>query len=337
MSFNTKNAGYVMCCVALCLVLGISTFMCLVSVGVTSEYEKNHPKSNVVPVTNFGESEEKDYLEGYAEEDKYYDEDSGATGVIIGQDNGDQSSGDGENGGESDNTPQPLQITAQDIVNIYAELMNGAKERKPGFTKLEYQILPEDPENRVVTEGEAAVDSVLDVVKDLGVFVPQDEAVPYTHTKGDSDMSLFPVFNMPKGSYLTDAKGIRSYIYEELPNGNVRVLFVLVTEDNPEPVTEGETVAPSYTGAVFSPMSKAKIDRTLNAPIIAIIATNISYTLRYHDCYVEFEYNPETMELVSLKHVAYVTIKGSGDMLVGRVNVEKQELESYVFIDDFEY
>ncbi len=338
MSFNTKNAGYIMCCVALCLVLGISTFMCLVSVGVTAEYEKNHPKSNVVPMTDNVESTEKDYLGGYSDDDIVYDEDSGATGVIIGQDKGDQSSGDEENSGSDGNTDnEALQITAQDIVDIYAELMNGAKERKPAFTKLEYQILPEDPANRVVTEGEQAVNSVLDVVKDLGVFVPEDEAEPYHHTKGDSDMSLFPVFNMPKGSYLTDAKGIRNYIYEELPNGNVRILFVLVNEDNPEPVAEGETVAPSYTGAVFSPMSKAKIDRTLNAPIIAIIATNISYTLRYHDCYVEFEYNPDTMELVSLKHIAYVTIKGSGDMLVGRVNVEKQELESYVFIDDFEY
>lgn len=333
MSFNTKNMGYIMCCVALCLVLGISTFMSLVSVGVTAEYEKNHPKSNVVPATDVGESEEIDYLEDFKEEDKYYDEDSGATGVIIGQDK----PSDTDEGAVGDSEPEPLQITAQDIVDIYAELMNGAKERKPAFTKLEYQILPEDAENRVVTEGADAVNAVLGVVKDLGVFVPQDEAVPYNHAKGDSDMSLFPVFNMPKGSYLTDAKGIRSYIYEELPNGNVRILFVLVTEDNPEPVAEGETVAPSYTGAVFSPMSKAKIDRTLNAPVIAIIATNISYTLRYHDCYVEFEYNPETMELVSLKHIAYVTIKGSGDMLIGRVNVEKQELESYVFIDNFEY
>ena len=327
MTFNTKNAGFIMCCIALSLVLGISTYMSLVSVGVLAEYERDHPKSNVVSSTENVQATEKDYLEDYSDGQKFQDTDSGAEGVIITDD--DQSSGDGE--------AAPVQITAQDIVNIYAELMNGAKERKPAFTKLEYQILPEDPANRVVTEGEEAVNSVLGVVKDLGVFVPKEEAVPYNHPKGDSDMSLFPVFNMPKGSYLTDPKGIRSYVYEELPNGNVRVMFVLVSEDNPEPVAEGETVAPSYTGAVFSPMSKAKIDRTLNAPIIAIIATDISYTLRYHDCYVEFEYNPETMELVSLKHIAYVTIKGSGDMLVGRVNVEKQELESYVFIDGFQY
>lgn len=327
MTFNTKNAGYIICCFALSLALGISTFMSLVSVGVIAEYERDHPKTNVVPMTESVESTEKDYLNVYSEDQKFQDTESGAEGVIITDD--ENQSGD--------DTGAPLQITAVDIVNIYAELMNGAKERCPAFTKLEYQILPEDPANRVVTEGETAVNSVLGVVKDLGVFVPQDEAVPYNHTKGDSDMSLFPVFNMPKGSYLTDPNGIRSYVYEELPNGNVRILFVLVSEDNPEPVAEGSDVAPSYTGAVFSPMSKEKIDRTLNAPIIAIIATNISYTLRYHDCYVEFEYDPDTMELVSLKHIAYVTIKGSGDMLVGRVNVEKQELESYVYIDNFEY
>ncbi len=329
MAFNTKNAGFIMCCIALSLVLGISTYMSLVSVGVLAEYERDHPKSNVVSSTENVQVTEKDYLEDYSDGQKFQDTDSGAEGVIITDD--DQSSGDGE--------VAPVQITAQDIVNIYAELMNGAKEKSPGFKKIEYQVLPDDPANRVVSEGEEAIGAVLGAVQSLGVFIPEDEARanPYYHTKGDSDMSLFPVFFMPKGSYLTDAKGIRSYVYEELPNGNVRVMFVLVSEDNPEPVAEGETVAPSYTGAVFSPMSKEKIDRTLNAPIIAIIATDISYTLRYHDCYVEFEYNPDTMELVSLKHIAYVTIKGSGDMLVGRVNVEKQELESYVFIDNFEY
>ena len=332
MSFNTKNMGYVMCCIALSLVLGISTFMCLVSVGVIAEYEKNNPKTNSSASLDDVQTAEKDFLEQYDEADKFYDEDSGATGVIIGNDNN-------SSGGDADGTAEPLQITAQDIVNIYAELMNGAKARKPAFTKVEYQVLPDGPDDRVVTEGAQAIDSIFGVVKDLGVFIPEDEARknPYHHAKGDSDMSLFPVFNMPQGSYLTDGKGIREYVYEELPNGNVRVLFVLVSEDNPEPVAEGETVAPSYTGAVFSPMSKAKIDRTLNDRIIAVIATNISYSLKYHDCYVEFEYNPETMELVSLSHVAYVTIKGSGDMLVGRVDVQKQELESYVFIDDFEY
>lgn len=329
MTFNTKNAGFIMCCIALSLVLGISTYMSLVSVGVLAEYERDHPKSNVVSSTENVQVTEKDYLEDYSDGQKFQDTDSGAEGVIITDD--DQSSGDGAD--------VPVQITAQDIVNIYAELMNGAKEKSPGFKKIEYQVLPDDPANRVVSEGEEAIDAVLGAVQSLGVFIPEDEARanPYYHTKGDSDMSLFPVFFMPKGSYLTDAKGIRSYVYEELPNGNVRVLFVLVSEDNPEPVAEGETVAPSYTGAVFSPMSKAKIDRTLNARIISVIATNISYSLRYHDCYVEFEYNPDTMELVSLKHIAYVTIKGSGDMLMGRVDVQKQELESYVFIDSFEY
>ncbi len=329
MAFNTKNAGFIMCCIALSLVLGISTYMALVSVGVLAEYERDHPKSNVVSETESVQVTEKDYLEDYSDGQKFQDTDSGAEGVVIVDDDKTQD-GDAE---------VPVQITAQDIVDIYAELMNGAKEKSPGFMKIEYQVLPDDPANRVVSEGEEAIDSVLGAVQSLGVFIPEDEARanPYYHTKGDSDMSLFPVFFMPKGSYLTDAKGIRSYVYEELPNGNVRVMFVLVSEDNPEPVAEGETVAPSYTGAVFSPMSKAKIDRTLNAPIISVIATNISYSLRYHDCYVEFEYNPDTMELVSLKHIAYVTIKGSGDMLIGRVDVQKQELESYVFIDSFEY
>lgn len=330
MTFNTKNAGYIICCFALSLALGISTFMSLVSVGVIAEYERDHPKSSVTQsVDNAPVTDNDTFLDNYSDEQIKVDDD-GVTSVII--------VGDGQS--SDDGTDAVVEITATDIVEIYAELMNGAKERAPAFKKIEYQVLPDDPENRVITEGEDAVNSVMGVIMDLGVFVPEDQARanPYYHTKGDGDMSLFPVFNMPKGSYLTDPNGIKSYVYEELDNGNVKIKFMLVSEDNPEPVAEGSDIAPSYTGAVFSPMSKAKIDRTINHPIIGVFAQNISYSLRYHDCYVEFEYNPETMELVSLNHIVYVTIKGSGDVgLVGKMNVEKQELESYVYINEFDY
>ena len=239
----------------------------------------------------------------------------------------------------------PANPTKADIVNIYATLMNKAKADKPGFTKVEYQELPGDPANRVVSQGEEHVtaeyiEKLFGFIEDLGVFVPKEkaEADPYIHEKGDEDMSKFPVFSREKGSYLTDPKAIEKYTYTKLPNGNIKMSFVLVPENNPEPIGENTNVAPSYTGAVFSPMSKQQIDGTVYHPIVTIFAKDIQYSLRYHDCSVVVEFNPNTMQIVYLEQVANVSIKGQGDVVrVGIIGVERQELIGTVIIKDLKY
>ena len=239
----------------------------------------------------------------------------------------------------------PANPTKADIVNIYATLMNKAKADKPGFTKVEYQELPGDPANRVVSQGEEHVtaeyiEKLFGFIEDLGVFVPKEkaEADPYIHEKGDEDMSKFPVFSREKGSYLTDPKAIEKYTYTKLSNGNIKMSFVLVPENNPEPIGENTNVAPSYTGAVFSPMSKQQIDGTVYHPIVTIFAKDIQYSLRYHDCSVVVEFNPNTMQIVYLEQVANVSIKGQGDVVrVGIIGVERQELIGTVIIKDLKY
>ena len=239
----------------------------------------------------------------------------------------------------------PANPTKADIVNIYATLMNKAKADKPGFTKVEYQELPGDPANRVVSQGEEHVtaeyiEKLFGFIEDLGVFVPKEkaEAAPYIHEKGDEDMSKFPVFSREKGSYLTDPKAIEKYTYTKLSNGNIKMSFVLVPENNPEPIGENTNVAPSYTGAVFSPMSKQQIDGTVYHPVVTIFAKDIQYSLRYHDCSVVVEFNPNTMQIVYLEQVANVSIKGQGDVVrVGIIGVERQELIGTVIIKDLKY
>lgn len=239
----------------------------------------------------------------------------------------------------------PANPTKADIVNIYATIMNKAKADKPGFTKVEYQELPGDPANRVVSQGEEHVtaeyiEKLFGFIEDLGVFVPKEkaEANPYIHEKGDEDMSKFPVFSREKGSYLTDPKAIEKYTYTKLSNGNIKMSFVLVPENNPEPIGENTNVAPSYTGAVFSPMSKQQIDGTVYHPVVTIFAKDIQYSLRYHDCSVVVEFNPDTMQIVYLEQVANVSIKGQGDVVrVGIIGVERQELIGTVIIKDLKY
>ncbi len=357
-----KSKGYVIGCIALSVLMALSTYFSLVVFGVLAEDKKLYgaTEQNQVPETVYVDPQQvvdnnvivndatQSVVGGNASQNVGSNTQSGVSGNVQSQQV--QNSVGNNNQGASQGTQisNPLLSTNKtkaDIVKIYADVMNNAKAKKPGFKKVEYQELPGDPANRVVSEGgehatDDAINKLLGVIEGLGVFVSKEDAYaePYIHEKGDADMSLFPVFSREKGSYLTDPNGIDSFTYELLANGNVKMGFTLVSEDNPEPVGENSDVAPSYTGAVFSPMSKARIDRTINHPVISVFATEVEYSLRYHDCYVEVEFNPQTLEIKNLTQIAKVSIKGSGNVvMVGRVGVARQELFSTVLITDLTY
>ena len=356
MKKGKRKVGFIIGCIALSLMLTISGYISIVVVGVIADENKNGTliktdDGNVI------------YDNGGTNQNVIIDDSTG--NVIVVPDNGgyvDNGTVNNQNnvvnntGNQQGNTTQTIVTpdtndlldtnkTKADIVNIYATVMNKAKADRPGFTKIEYQELPEDAANRVMSEDSDKVtkedmDKLLGFFVNLGVFVPKEtaEAEPYVHQKGDADMSLFPVFNREKGSYLTDPNGIDSYTYTILPNGNVKMSFVLVSEDNPEPIAENSNVSPSYTGAVFAPMSKERIDGTVYHPIVTVFAKNIKYSLRYHDCFVEVVFNPNTLQVESVTQIARVSIKGSGDVVgVGFVGLERQELISTVNIKDFKY
>ena len=371
-----KNLWFKIGCGALCVLLGFSSYIGLVIVGVIAEDKKNSANSTIQEDSSFeGEiyTDNNGSVVGSVDNNGNIVNNQGVTpgtGSTVVNGNtqnpntgnltpgtpvvNTQGNSQGNVQNNVQNNSQSVQQTnnlldenktAADIVTIYATVMNKAKAEKPGFTKVEYQELPGCSENIVISQGdehvsEEAVNKLLGFVEDLGVFVPKEkaESEPYIHQKGDGDMSLFPVFSREKGSDLTDPNGIESFTYKVLNNGNVKFSFVLVPENNPEPIAENSNVAPSYTGAVFSPMSKERIDGTVNHPIVGVFAKNIQYSLRYHDCYVEVEFDPDTMQIVNLKQLAFVSIKGSGDVVgVGTIGLERQELYSTVIIKDMQW
>ncbi len=355
---NKKNIkkGYVVGCVALSVLLAVSTYITVVVLGVVAEESK---KGTLIGTVNNTAPTDSNivYDNGYiqnitpdnsqnnsAQENVNVNTNPGVNNQVNNNVNN-QHNGNPSGPVEQINTLKDTNKSKADIVKIYADVMNNAKKRAPGFTKIEYQELPDGEENRVFSEGgdkagDEAVAKMLNFVQSMGVFVPKEEAEanPYIHEKGDADMARFPVFDREKGSYLTDPESIESYTYKMLPNGNVRMSFVLVPENNPEPIGENEAVAPSYTGAVFSPMSKAKIDGTVYHPIVTVFARDIKYSLRYHDCSVVVEFNPDTMEITYLEQIARVSIKGSGDVVgLGKIGLERQELIGTVIVKDFKY
>lgn len=347
---SKKNKGYIVGCVALAVLLGLSTYISLVVVGVVADENRNGGNQQIVAL-------EGDSGNQNISSDEPATESGGFQSIFGGNSNKSEPNNNSSANNVQSNATKPQvgstmlkyylseKKTKKDIVEIYATVMNNAKAKKPGFTKIEYQELPSDPANRVISEGteaagDDAVNKMLDFLQGRGVFIPKEQAEkePYIHKKGDANMNRFPVFDRAKGSYLTDPNGIESFKYSVQKNGNVKFSFVLVPEDGPEPIGENTNVAPSYTGAVFSPMSKAKIDNTVYHPIVAVFAKNIKYSLRYHDCSVEVEFNPETLELVYLRQIARVSIKGSGDVIgAGHIGLERQELIGTVIVKDLSY
>lgn len=230
--------------------------------------------------------------------------------------------------------------TDAEVLEIYTTLMNKAKADKPGYKKVEYQELPGDAQNRQISKGEGLVGTLLTLVTDtldLLTTKEQAEADPEIVEKG-GDMRWFPVYKCEKGCYLTDVNAIESTKYEDLGNGKARITIVLKDESNPEPMAEGASSSPSYTGAMFSPLSKADIDNTINGGVVQAVIKNVTYSLVYHDCTAVVEYDTNTNQIIKLEQYMNVAIKGGGKItLLGEIVIDKQELFNTMIITDFKY
>lgn len=230
--------------------------------------------------------------------------------------------------------------TDAEVLEIYTTLMNKAKADKPGYKKVEYQELPGDAANRQISKGEGLVGVLLTLVTDtLDLLTTKEEAEadPEIVEKG-GDMRWFPVYKCEKGCYLTDVNAIESTKYEDLGNGKARITIVLKDENNPEPMAEGATTSPSNTGAMFSPLSKADIDNTINGGAVQAVIKNVTYSLVYHDCKAVVEYDTNTNQIIRLEQYMNVAIQGGGKLvLLGEIKIDKQELFNTMIISDFKY
>lgn len=228
--------------------------------------------------------------------------------------------------------------TDKEVLEIYTKLMNKAKADKPGYKKVEYQELPSDAQNRVIPVGGNLVGTLLGLVDKLDLIKTKEaaEADPEMVDKG-SDMRWFPVYKCEKGCYLTDVSAIESTKYEDLGNGRARITIELKDEQNPEPMAEGASTSPSNTGAMFSPLSKADIDNTLNGGVVSAVVKDITYSLTYHDCKAIVEYDTKTNEIIKLEQYMNVAIKADAKVIGSKISIEKQELFNTMIITDFKY
>lgn len=231
----------------------------------------------------------------------------------------------------SDKLPE----TTEEILAAYAAVMNQAKTDKPGFNKVEYQVLPDDAASRNITQGKTLLNLVLPLAENFMTTEEKATANPEVREKG-GDMRWFPVYKSPKGCILTDVNAIKSASAKQLPNGNYQLTIILKSEKNPEPVADGSSTSPSNTGAMFSPLSKNDIDKELNGDFVSAVVKNIKYELTYHDCKAVLTYDPKTNHVTGLEQYSYVTIIGSGKV-VGMSFAVQQELVNTMRISKLVY
>ncbi len=227
--------------------------------------------------------------------------------------------------------------TNAEILAEYSRIMNQAKKDKPGFTFYEWQKMPDDPQSRIIAEGESVIGIVLDIA---GGFMQDEKKAKKDAAvigKG-SDMYCFPIRDSDYGCLLTDVNAIKSAKFEQLPNGNNQITIVLKSEEIPEPVTDKHSkTAPSNHGAIFQPLPKKVIDDTLSNNFIKAITEDVSFSYTYHNCKAIVEYNPENNHVVSVTQFSYVTITGSGKVTMIKLDITKQEFINEMHVVDIVY
>ncbi len=224
--------------------------------------------------------------------------------------------------------------TKAEILAVYAEVMNKVKKDAPGFTKVEYQELPE--EGRVITSGKTLLSAGLSVASNFMTSKEDAEKKPDVYPKGN-DMNDFPIRNTPKGCMLEDPDFLKVAKYEELPNGNVSITLVTGTEKNPEPAAHGASTAPSKTGGIITPISKKEIDEKLNGGLVSAVFKDVNYSLTFHDCESVLVFNPENNHVVSLTQTTRVSISGSGKSLGATLAIGNQDFVNHKIITDIKY
>lgn len=224
-----------------------------------------------------------------------------------------------------------LPSTNAEILAAYTQVMNKAKTDKPAYSKLEYQEIPDNANDRDIREGKGLINTLLNVASNF--FTPKDKAEVEVKEKG-SDMRYFPVYKTGKGCLLTDTSMIKNASCVQLDNGNYKITLALKDEKNPEPPAENATTSPSAHGAVFSPLSKNEIDDTLkNNTLVSLVVKDIVYDLTYKNSVATLEYNPNNMHVVKLEHIMVVEILGSGKVVFSSFDLTQNLYNTSRFYD----
>lgn len=233
---------------------------------------------------------------------------------------------------EKDKLPE----TKEEILAAYTKVMNQAKADKPGFTKTQFQELPDDADSRVIAKGGTLVETALKVAGNFMTTEKAAKADPEHKDKG-SDMHSWPLYdNDTYGCLLTDASFLKSAKAEKLSDGQIKLTLVTGSEKNPEPA-KNNSKSPSKTGGIAGVLATSDIDDALSGGIVSAVFKDVTYSLIYHDCVCTVTYDPETLHVSDVEQTTKVTISGAAKAVAIPLDITKQELIDHAHIYDITY
>lgn len=233
---------------------------------------------------------------------------------------------------ENSSNDSTLPQSNEEILAKYSEVVNKAKDSKPGFKKIEWQHIPEE---KAQFEGKA-FNKILPLASNFFKSEEDAKGSPEMMEKGDT-MEWFPIYQNEKGCMLTDTSAIETATCTELPDGNIKIVIELKDEYNSEPPGSASTCN-SYVGSMFTPIAMASVRDTLqNDPTVKFIIKNVDFDVTYYDCTAELIYNPTTNEIVELDQFMHLDINIKDGSIVGMSAKGKAVLDNYMYISDFQY
>ena len=231
--------------------------------------------------------------------------------------------------------------TNEEIVKKYTEVLNKMKQDQPGYTKKEYQALPEEYRNfsSVVNSVLKFGEAYMTKEDSPNAIVTATKGEMYTAEDGTTMPRInheLPICNTDKGSVLTDYSCVKTASCTDNADGTRTLRFELNDEKNPEPTPADTCIPQSYHGAVMMPASMNDINTEVNKVVSKIPGVTVNnFELTYTCSTFEVTYDPTNDHVTSIIHhinvdiaanakVAFSTIDGTArltnDMSVYDIN-----------------
>ena len=231
--------------------------------------------------------------------------------------------------------------TNEEIVKKYTEVLNKMKQDQPGYTKKEYQALPEEYRNfsSVVNSVLKFGEAYMTKEDSPNAIVTATKGEMYTAEDGTTMPRInheLPICNTDKGSVLTDYSCVKTASCTDNADGTRTLRFELNDEKNPEPTPADTCVPQSYHGAVMMPASMKDINTEVDKVVSKLPGVTVNnFELTYRDSTFEVTYDPTNDHVIEIVHhinvdiaanakVAFSTIDGTArltnDMSVYDIN-----------------
>ncbi len=216
--------------------------------------------------------------------------------------------------------------TNEEIVKKYTELLNKMKQDQPGYSKKEYQALPEEYRNF-----SSAVNSLLKFGEaymttedNPDSLVTATKGEVYTAEDGTTMPRInheLPICNTDKGSVLTDYSCVKEAACTDNADGTRTLRFVLNDEKNPEPTPADTCIPQSYHGAVMMPASMKDINTEVDKVVSKIPGVTVNnFELTYTDSSFQVTYDPTNDHVTSIVHHINVDIAANAKVGFSTIN-----------------